>query len=93
MSDTDGLSSDFLRRVCDENLTATFVESVTHGMCTFIFIVALTKLCSKRNTQAYTHRCALFVVLFVMYTQATVHLAFRWELVRTSFVIHRPEHS
>ncbi|PBK93364.1 hypothetical protein ARMGADRAFT_1030019 [Armillaria gallica] len=68
MSDTaDGLSPDFLRRVCDEYLNATFVESFTHGMYTFIFIVALTKL-------------------------STVHLAFRWKLVRSSFVIHGPEH-
>ncbi|KAK0218442.1 hypothetical protein EDD85DRAFT_1029162 [Armillaria nabsnona] len=93
MSDTtDGLSSDFLRRVCDEYLNATFVESFTHGMYTFIFIVALTKLFSKHSTQKYIHRNVLFVVLFVMYTLATVHLAFRWKLVRSSFVIHGPEH-
>ncbi|KAK0436233.1 hypothetical protein EV421DRAFT_2022165 [Armillaria borealis] len=99
MSDTDGLSSDFLQRVCDEYLNATFVESVTHGMCTFIFIAALTKLSlslqapSTIPRHTYTHHRALFVVPFVMYTQATVHLAFRWELVRSSFVIHGPEHS
>ncbi|PBK93356.1 hypothetical protein ARMGADRAFT_1012265 [Armillaria gallica] len=89
---TDGLSLDFLRRVCDEYLNATSVESFTHGMYTFIFIVALTKLFSKHSTQKYIHRNVLFVVLFVMYTLATVHLAFRWELVRSSFVIHGPEH-
>ncbi|KAK0234326.1 hypothetical protein IW262DRAFT_1452880 [Armillaria fumosa] len=93
MSDTaDGLSPDFLRRVCDEYLNATFVESFTHGMYTFIFIVALTKLFSKYSTQKYIHRNVFFVVLFVMYTLATVHLAFRWKLVRSSFVMHGPEH-
>ncbi|PBK65269.1 hypothetical protein ARMSODRAFT_961276 [Armillaria solidipes] len=61
-------------------------------MYTFIFIVALTKLFSKHSTQKYIHRNVLFVVLFVMYTLATVHLAFRWKLVRSSFVIHGPEH-
>ncbi|KAK0450515.1 uncharacterized protein EV420DRAFT_737840 [Desarmillaria tabescens] len=93
MSDTtDGLSSDFIRRICDEYLNATFVESFTHGMYTFIFIVALTKLFSKHNTQKFIHRNVLFLVLFVMYTLATVHLAFRWKLVRSAFVVYGPEH-
>ncbi|KAK0218419.1 hypothetical protein EDD85DRAFT_990032 [Armillaria nabsnona] len=89
---TDRLSPDFLCRVCDEYLNVMFVKSFTHGMYTFIFIVALTKLFSKHSTQKYIHRNILFMVLFVMYTLATVHLAFCWKLVRSSFVIHGPEH-
>ncbi|KAK0209320.1 hypothetical protein DFS33DRAFT_1309319 [Desarmillaria ectypa] len=92
MSDTNGLSPDFMRRVCDEYLNATFVESFTHGMYTFVFTVALTKLFSKHSTQKRAHRNFLLAVLFLMYTLATVHLAFRWKLVRSAFVIHGPEH-
>ncbi|KAK0491779.1 hypothetical protein EDD18DRAFT_1186229 [Armillaria luteobubalina] len=52
----------------------------------------LSNLSPMFNTQKYIHRNVLFAVLFVMYALATVHLAFRWKLVRSSFVVHGPEH-
>ncbi|KAI0313692.1 hypothetical protein OF83DRAFT_1140174 [Amylostereum chailletii] len=68
----------------DIYLNVTLLESFMNGIYTAIMAVTFYTLIVKRNLRT-VHK-GLVAVMLVMYALATLHLAQRWNLVRTAFI-------
>ncbi|SJL10881.1 uncharacterized protein ARMOST_14276 [Armillaria ostoyae] len=90
-TDIPQLSDDdikFVYAVNDSYLNELVIHALAHGIYTCVLVVTLWSICTSNVlTRGATRKFMVFMVL-LLYTLATIYLAFQWSFTQYAFIDH-----